>query len=90
MLPLGYSDAEEILKRMAGPAVPSEWQGGMNVTYRIGPGFVQDQGNRLRVEVHSKSEIRWKELWPWAICDDLCIEVGANRIKNAIFECYEC
>lgn len=61
-MPLGYTDAKEILKRMTGPAVPSEWKGGIDVTYRVGPGFVQDQGSKLRLEVHSNSEIRWNGL----------------------------
>ena len=26
---------------LAGEEAPSEWQGGLNFTYRLGPGFVQ-------------------------------------------------
>ena len=25
---------------MAGPVAPDSWQGGINITYKIGPGFV--------------------------------------------------
>ncbi len=35
VLPLGYSAAAEILSRMTGPAGPDEWQGGLDLPYRI-------------------------------------------------------
>lgn len=37
-LPIAYAEAEKILRRLGGPAVPSEWQGGLPFTYHIGPG----------------------------------------------------
>ncbi|KAF7634787.1 hypothetical protein Mgra_00005820 [Meloidogyne graminicola] len=52
VLPLGYADVIEILKRMGGPKVPKDWQGGLNITYHIGP------ASKLRVDVHSKLEIK--------------------------------
>ena len=36
--PLAYRDAEPLLKALAGPNVPSEWQGGLPFAYHIGPG----------------------------------------------------
>jgi N-acetylated-alpha-linked acidic dipeptidase len=37
-LPIAYAEAEKILRRLGGPVVPSEWQGGLPFTYHIGPG----------------------------------------------------
>jgi N-acetylated-alpha-linked acidic dipeptidase len=37
-LPLSYESAQEILKLLAGPNVPSGWQGGLPLAYHIGPG----------------------------------------------------
>ena len=36
--PLAYRDAEPLLKALAGPNVPAEWQGGLPFAYHIGPG----------------------------------------------------
>ncbi|MBW2493771.1 MAG: M28 family peptidase [Deltaproteobacteria bacterium] len=38
VLPVSYRDAEKILKRLAGPVAPSAWQGGLPLTYHLGPG----------------------------------------------------
>ena len=37
-LPLSYETAHEILKRIAGPNVPTGWQGGLPLAYHVGPG----------------------------------------------------
>jgi len=37
-LPLSYDAAHEILKLLAGPNVPSGWQGGLPLPYHVGPG----------------------------------------------------
>ena len=37
-LPISYREAEKILRRLGGPRVPDEWQGGLPFTYHIGPG----------------------------------------------------
>ncbi|CAG2115287.1 unnamed protein product [Medioppia subpectinata] len=42
--PIGYDDALQILKIMGGKPVPNalhigDWKGGLNITYRFGPGF---------------------------------------------------
>ena len=37
-LPIAYAEAQKILRRLGGPVVPAEWQGGLPFTYRIGPG----------------------------------------------------
>jgi len=35
VLPLGYNAASEILSRMTGEAAPDDWQGGLDLTYRV-------------------------------------------------------
>ncbi len=37
-LPISYGTAREILKVLAGPNVPSGWQGGLPLPYHVGPG----------------------------------------------------
>jgi N-acetylated-alpha-linked acidic dipeptidase len=38
-LPLGYGEAEKILRRLGGPRVPDKWQGGLPFAYHLGPGL---------------------------------------------------
>lgn len=37
-LPIAYAEAEKILRRLGGPRVPDDWQGGLPFSYHIGPG----------------------------------------------------
>lgn len=37
-LPISYAEAEKILRRLGGPRVPDEWQGGLPFSYHVGPG----------------------------------------------------
>jgi N-acetylated-alpha-linked acidic dipeptidase len=37
-LPISYGEATKILRRLGGPRVPDEWQGGLPFSYHIGPG----------------------------------------------------
>jgi N-acetylated-alpha-linked acidic dipeptidase len=37
-LPISYREAEKILRRLGGPRVPDEWQGGLPFPYHVGPG----------------------------------------------------
>jgi N-acetylated-alpha-linked acidic dipeptidase len=37
-LPISYGEAEKILRRLGGPRVPDEWQGGLPFSYHVGPG----------------------------------------------------
>ena len=46
--PMSWSAASEILRRMSGPVVPEEWQGGLPFNYRLTGG--EDLRVRLRVE----------------------------------------
>ena len=38
VLPISYRDALPLLSAMEGPVVPSEWHGGLPITYHLGPG----------------------------------------------------
>uniref|UniRef100_A0A914CA24 PA domain-containing protein n=1 Tax=Acrobeloides nanus TaxID=290746 RepID=A0A914CA24_9BILA len=55
VLPISYSDAYEILKLMKGNIVPQEWQGGINVTYKLGPGLTN---GKVRIDVNAKLDKR--------------------------------
>ncbi|HEY5656438.1 MAG TPA: M28 family peptidase [Myxococcota bacterium] len=46
-IPMSHEAAAEILSRLAGPAVPPGWQGGLPLAYHVGPGPVRV---RLRVD----------------------------------------
>ncbi len=37
-LPIAYGEAAKILRRLGGPVVPREWQGGLPFAYHVGPG----------------------------------------------------
>uniref|UniRef100_A0A1I8AKR8 Peptidase_M28 domain-containing protein n=1 Tax=Steinernema glaseri TaxID=37863 RepID=A0A1I8AKR8_9BILA len=56
VMPLSYSDAWHILSRMDGGDVPAEWQGGLNVTYKLGPGL--KNGEKVKIDVKSTLEKR--------------------------------
>jgi len=57
--PIGYTDAEQILNKMAGEVAPSDWQGGLNITYMIGGEFTEGMvGSKVTVEVNNKLEQR--------------------------------
>jgi N-acetylated-alpha-linked acidic dipeptidase len=45
-LPIAYAEAEKILRRLGGPRVPDEWQGGLPFSYHAGPG-----GATVRMDV---------------------------------------
>ena len=51
VLPISYGDAKPLLAALDGPVVPSSWQGGLPITYHIGPG---------PAKVHLKLEFDWK------------------------------
>ena len=38
VLPIGYGDAKPFLAALSGPAVPTQWRGGLPITYHFGPG----------------------------------------------------
>ena len=54
--PLSWADAEPILKHLAGPESPREWQGALPFTYHIGPGPV-------RARMHLKQDYAYRSIW---------------------------
>ncbi len=50
VVPIGYGAAEALLQPLGGPDAPESWQGGLELTYRFGPG-----PTRARVEVRTES-----------------------------------
>ncbi|NWJ09420.1 NALD2 dipeptidase, partial [Crypturellus undulatus] len=57
--PIGYHDAEVLLRAMGGPAAPdSSWKGSLNVSYNIGPGFAHSFSTRkVRMHVQTNNQI---------------------------------
>ncbi|MCI4385582.1 hypothetical protein PGIGA_G00052080, partial [Pangasianodon gigas] len=56
--PIGYGDAVHLLKNMGGASPPPDWKGALNVSYRIGPGFIGDFAqNKVRMNVHSYNQV---------------------------------
>ncbi|EDO40715.1 predicted protein, partial [Nematostella vectensis] len=51
--PLPYNDALEFLKRMKGPEAPDSWQGGLQIKYKLGPGFT-DPNTTTRLIVNNE------------------------------------
>jgi len=51
VLPISYYDASPLLKDMAGPVAPKDWNGGLPFTYHIGPS---------KSMVHLKLSFDWK------------------------------
>lgn len=38
VLPISYKDAQPLLAALGGPVAPADWQGGLPITYHVGPG----------------------------------------------------
>ncbi|XP_055981096.1 N-acetylated-alpha-linked acidic dipeptidase 2 isoform X2 [Sorex fumeus] len=57
--PIGYNDAEILLRHMGGSPPPDEsWKGGLNVAYNIGPGFTgHGLLRKVRMNVHNTNKI---------------------------------
>ncbi|XP_075054812.1 glutamate carboxypeptidase 2-like isoform X2 [Mixophyes fleayi] len=58
--PIGYHDAEILLRNMGGATAPnSTWKGSLNVSYNIGPGYSGSQvTQRIRMHIQTYNEIR--------------------------------
>jgi len=59
VLPISYRDAEKILQRLAGPVAPPAWQGGLPLTYHLGPGPVTV---RLDVQMDNRDGRIWNAI----------------------------
>ncbi|XP_016062294.1 PREDICTED: N-acetylated-alpha-linked acidic dipeptidase 2 [Miniopterus natalensis] len=57
--PIGYNDAEVLLRHMGGTAPPDDsWKGSLNVDYNIGPGFMgKDSSRKVKMHVHNTNKI---------------------------------
>ncbi|NXW10164.1 FOLH1 carboxypeptidase, partial [Fregetta grallaria] len=57
--PIGYHDAESLLRNMGGYAPPhSSWKGNLNVPYNVGPGFTTNYSTRsVKMHIHNHNEI---------------------------------
>ena len=51
-VPMSWKDAQPILESLAGPVAPYSWQGGLPITYRVGPGPAK---LRVKVDMDGKS-----------------------------------
>lgn len=52
VMPIGYGDAEPLLKALDGRVVPAAWRGGLPITYHFGPG---------PAKVHLKLAFNWDQ-----------------------------
>lgn len=56
--PIGYHDAIHLLKNMGGPTPPNNWKGALNVSYRIGPGFINEYKNQtVCLNIHTNNVV---------------------------------
>ncbi|CAH6777423.1 N-acetylated-alpha-linked acidic dipeptidase 2 [Phodopus roborovskii] len=57
--PIGYNDAEILLRNLGGTAPPDKsWKGTLNVSYNIGPGFTGSEHSRkVRMHVNNINKI---------------------------------
>ncbi|CAN8016872.1 unnamed protein product [Ixodes persulcatus] len=51
--PISYNDAQELLSGMAGSMAPLEWQGKLNITYNLGPGYSSGEDTQVQLSVHN-------------------------------------
>ncbi|ELU09884.1 hypothetical protein CAPTEDRAFT_160163 [Capitella teleta] len=51
--PISYGDAEEFLKQLSGEEAPEEWRGALPITYRLGPGLVNNGKIQMFISTHN-------------------------------------
>ncbi|AMV36703.1 M28 family metallopeptidase [Planctomyces sp. SH-PL62] len=77
-LPIGYGAANEILTRLAGANAPGGWQGGLPVSYHVGPGPAE-----LTMTVSTEYKVRtiWNVIakLPGAVEPDRWVMLGNHR-----------
>ncbi len=77
-LPLSYETAHEILKVLAGPIVPTGWQGGLPLAYHVGPGPAE-------VSFSVQMDYKLRKIWnviatiPGTVEPDRWVLVGNHR-----------
>ncbi|XP_078515104.1 N-acetylated-alpha-linked acidic dipeptidase 2-like [Lissotriton helveticus] len=57
--PIGYHDAEKLLRNMGGAPPPDKtWKGNLDVSYNIGPGFSDDFSTRkIKMHVYTNNKV---------------------------------
>jgi N-acetylated-alpha-linked acidic dipeptidase len=77
-LPISYDTAAEILKELAGPNVPSGWQGGLPLAYHVGPGPAE-------IQFVTQMDYKIRTIWnviatiPGTVEPDRWVMVGNHR-----------
>jgi N-acetylated-alpha-linked acidic dipeptidase len=77
-LPLSYDTAQELLTVLAGPSVPSGWQGGLPLAYHVGPGPAE-------VQMRIRMDYQIRKIWnviatiPGTVEPDRWVMVGNHR-----------
>ncbi|ROJ25402.1 N-acetylated-alpha-linked acidic dipeptidase 2 [Anabarilius grahami] len=82
--PIGYHDAVHLLQHMGGPLPPDNWKGALNVSYRLGPGFMDGfNQNKVRMNIHTNNQVtRIYNVIGWirgAVEPDRYIILGGHR-----------
>ncbi|PVD37111.1 hypothetical protein C0Q70_04105 [Pomacea canaliculata] len=63
VFPVSYNDAKRLMQNLSGRDVPSDWVGGLNVTYKTGPGYiVSNQELPSEVDLNVKNEFLFREI----------------------------
>jgi N-acetylated-alpha-linked acidic dipeptidase len=77
-LPLSYETAHDILKVLAGPNVPTGWQGGLPLAYHVGPGPAE-------VSLSITMDYKLRKIWnviatiPGTVEPDRWVLIGNHR-----------
>ncbi|GFO21487.1 N-acetylated-alpha-linked acidic dipeptidase 2 [Plakobranchus ocellatus] len=53
--PVSYGAAKELLRQMSGENAPSDWSGGLDIVYKLGPGFT-DPDMKVELNVTNKNQ----------------------------------
>ncbi len=77
-IPIGYGAANEILTRLAGPNVPNGWQGGLPLSYHVGPGPAEAT---MTVSTEYKLRTIWNVIatLPGSVEPDRWVMLGNHR-----------
>lgn len=78
VLPISYADAQRLLAPLAGPVAPHEWQGGLPLTYHLGPGPTKVH---LRLKMNNEVKPIWDVVAkiPGAERPDEIVMLGNHR-----------
>lgn len=77
-LPISYDAAKPILQALGGPSVPQGWQGGLPITYHVGPGPAEV---RFAIQMDYKVRTVWNVIatLPGSVEKDRWVMVGNHR-----------